>query len=125
MFFSALKKKPDNDQIITRRRHARRECDRCVSVIGGKTYPVENWSMGGLQITGDDRMFSPGQKLDVTMKFKLRNNVIDIPHKMGVVRKTKGKISFEFMPLSQKISNNLQQVVDDYVAGKFAESHMV
>jgi len=121
-FLSSLKRHSDNDQMPTRRRYSRRNCDRCVSVIGGTTYPVENWSMGGLKITGDDRMFSTDQELDITIKFRLRNEILDVPHKARIVRKAKNRIAFEFLPLSQKIRNNFQQVVDDYVARKFADS---
>ncbi|HBR68547.1 MAG TPA: pilus assembly protein PilZ [Rhodospirillaceae bacterium] len=123
--FSALKRKPGNDEFITRRRHPRRDCDRCVGMIAGKTYPVENWSMGGLQITGDDRMFTPGQTLDVTLKFKLRNNILDVAHKASVIRKGNGKIAFRFQPLTLKVTRSLQQVVDDYVAAQFAQSQLV
>jgi len=121
-FLSTLKKQPDNDQFTTRRRYSRRNCDRCVGVIDGKTYPVENWSMGGLKIAGDERLFSPDQEIDVTLKFKLRNEILDIPHRARVVRKAKNRVAFEFLPLSQKIRSGFQKVVDDYVAQKFADS---
>ncbi len=123
-FFTTLKKQPDNDQIITRRRYSRRECDRVVSVIDGKTYPVENWSLGGLQIAGDERLFGIDQNMDITVKFKLRNDILNVSQKAHVVRKARNKISFEFAPLNQRVRQNFQQVVDDYVAQKFADSQM-
>lgn len=123
-FLSSLKKHSDNDEMPTRRRYSRRSCDHCVIMIAEKTYPVENWSLSGIKINGDDRMFTIGQELDVIMKFKLRNEILNIPHRAKVVRKVKSKIAFEFLPLTQKIRTRFQQVVDDYVAQKFADSQI-
>ena len=124
-FLSALKSRAGNDRTSTRRRYARRACDRCVGVINGKTYPVEDWSLGGLRIAGDERLFQPGQDCEVLLKFKLRENVMDIPRKAKVVRRANHKIALEFSSLSQQTRHNFQQVVDDYVARKFADAQTV
>ena len=108
-----------------RRRHDRRNVDHCVGVIEGKTYPVENWSPGGVLIYGDSRPFALNDELDVTIKFRLRNDVIDVPHKAKVVRKSHDKVAFEFHPLTQQIKKNFQAVVDDFVAAEFANSQLV
>ena len=122
---SSLNAQSGNDLHATRRRYGRRGCDRCVSVIGEKTYPVVDWSPGGLLIYGDGREFSVDGELDVVMKFRLRNDVVDVPHKARVVRKSKNKIAFEFLPLTKQIVNRFQSVVDDYVAGRFADSQLM
>lgn len=124
-FFTALLRDPTEDDGASRRRSERRSCDRCVSVIGGKTYPVENWSLGGLQIYGDPRPFGVNEEIDVTMKFKLRNDIIAVPHKARVVRKAHDKVAFEFLPISRQIRNRFQSVVDDFVATEFADSQLV
>lgn len=121
---SALQTKQDNDQIITRRQFTRRETDRCVSVINGHTYPVENWSMGGLLVYGDSRLFGIDNEMDVTLKFKLRNEVINVLHKARVVRKSREKIAFEFFPLPKDVKRKLQNVVDDVVTGNFVDSQL-
>lgn len=108
-----------------RRLHPRRSGDACVSVVGGKVYPVENWSYGGVLLSADDRLFSVDQELDLTMKFKLRGEVLDIPHKGQIVRKTPNKIALQFAPLSKKIQTAFQQVVDDFVSQQFIESQTV
>lgn len=108
----------------SRRRFPRRECDKCVTVIGGKTYPVENWSQVGVLIYGDSRPFALNDQIDVMMKFKLRNDIIDIAHKAKVVRKTYDKVAFEFEPLSDQIKKGFQSVIDDYVATEFADSQL-
>ncbi len=122
--FSTQRKQKGNDAIKTKRRFARRASDKCVGVINGKIYPVENWSVGGLMINGDSRPFGIDNEIDVTMKFKLRDRVMDVPHKARVVRKTQDKIAFEFLPLTKQIHNNFQNVVDDYVTSQFADSQL-
>ncbi len=120
---SSLKKKPAGDDgKISRRRYTRRNCDRCVSVIAGKAYPVEDWSIGGVLISGDSRLFALDQEYDVTLKFKLRNNLLDVPHKARVVRKNRNKIGMEFAPINDDIRHKFQSVVDDFVAAQFANS---
>lgn len=118
--FSNLQADNTNEPEITRRRFSRRRCDQCVSVINGQPYPVEDWSMGGLMLNGDSRIFGVDETLDVTLKFKLQDQIIDVDHKARVIRKTADKIALEFAPLSRDIRSNLQNVVDDYVTSHFA-----
>lgn len=123
--FAGLKADNSNDQMSTRRQFSRRSCDKSVVVIDGQIYPVENWSMGGVAINGDTRSFGVNVSVDVTMKFKLSDGVIDLPHTARVVRKTPDSVAFEFEPLPRDMQRGLQTVVDDYVAAKFAASHMM
>ena len=118
----SLKADNNNDKETVRRRYTRRDCDRCVSVVGDKIYPVENWSLGGVLINADERDFGVNDEINMTMKFKLRDNVVDVPHAARVIRKSSNKIAFEFKPLTQQIRGNFQNVVDDYVASQFAAS---
>lgn len=108
----------------TKRRAERRSNDACVSVINGKTYPVENWSMGGLLVFGDVKVFSLNNNIDLTLKFKLRDRVIEVPHKAKIIRKTYDRIALEFFPLTNKLNKALQSVIDDQVASQFAESQL-
>lgn len=122
---STLRSSASNDKgkdPATRRRHPRREVDRCVSVIYGQTFPVENWSFGGVRITADERMFGTRQDIEMVLKFKLRNTILDVNVRGRVLRKSQGKVVIEFEPLTQTIHRHFQQVVDDYVAGEFASS---
>lgn len=120
--FSSLKAYNNNEHQTARRRYTRRECDKCVTVVNGKTYPVENWSLGGVLVNADEREFSTQDEVNVTLKFKLRDKIVDVPHAAKVVRKTRHKVAFEFKPLTQQIRSNFQNVVDDYVASQFAAS---
>jgi len=131
MFRTLLKTlKADNsndkgESYSTRRRFSRRTCDSSVVVINKQAYPVENWSMGGVAINGDTRSFGVNTSVDMTMKFKLSENVIKLPHTARVVRKNAHRVAFEFEPLSQKVRKGFQTVIDDYVSSRFAESQLV
>lgn len=120
--FSSLKAENNNSEFSARRKYTRRTSDQCISVINGQSFPVENWSLGGLVIQGDERTFGLNDHIPITMKFKLSQKIIDIPHTARVVRKSRNKIAFEFAPLNRAIQNNFQTVIDDYVASQFAAS---
>jgi len=119
---SSLKADASNDSDTTKRRFPRRDVDRCVASIHGRTFPVENWSLGGVLLNADERLFGKDQDIEVTIKFKLRNNILDVNHRGSVIRKTNGKVAIRFEPLSQTIKRQMQQVIDDQVAGEFASS---
>lgn len=121
---AALKSNSSNDMSSTRRSHERRVSDRCVVVIYGHTFPVEDWSFGGVHLRGDDRLFGAAQTLDFTLKFKVRNTIIDVHHRGRVVRKGHGKVALAFEPLTQTIRQGFQRVVDDAIASEFAESQV-
>lgn len=121
---ASLRAQTSNDIPQTRRRHQRRECDQCVAIIHGQTFPVQDWSPGGIQITGDERLFSVGRDIEMTLKFKLRNTILDIPVRAQIVRKGTARIAMCFEPLTTAIRRNFQLVVDDYVAGEFASSQI-
>jgi hypothetical protein len=123
-FLSSLKTTTSNDSDASRRRQPRREVDRCVAVIHGRTFPIENWSMGGVLISADERLFGVGRDMEFTLKFKLRNALIDVPLHGEIVRKTRGKVAVRFEPLSTTIKRSFQQVVDDYAARQFANSQV-
>ena len=101
---SALNRKSGNDTPATQRRYPRREGDRCVAVVNGQAYPVENWSPSGILVVADDRVFGIDQSIEFTIKFKLRNSIIDISHRGHVVRKGYRKVAIAFEPLSKSIS---------------------
>lgn len=121
-FFNIIRAQASNDSETTRRADPRRETDRCIAFMEGRSFPIENWSMGGVLITADDRMFANDQPIDLALKFKLRNTIIDVPLQGKVVRKGQGRIALKFSPLAQMLRHRLQQVIDDQVATEFAES---
>jgi hypothetical protein len=88
----------------------------------GTTFPVENWSPGGVLIYADERLFGVNKDIELTLKFKLRNSIVDVRHKGHIIRKGNGKVAIEFEPLTKMIRNAFQQVIDDHVAREFARS---
>lgn len=110
---------------LTRRRHTRREKDRCVTMIGDNMFPVIDWSLGGVQIACDDKRFGLGDTAEVALKFQLRDDIIEVPHKATVVRKNKGRVAFAFEPLTRDIRKRFQMVVDDFMAREFVDSQTV
>ncbi|NCC21924.1 MAG: PilZ domain-containing protein [Alphaproteobacteria bacterium] len=114
-----------NDSANTRRRHPRRGCDRCVSVVNGTLLPVLDWSPGGALVNGDDRMFRVGEEVEVTLKFKLERRILDIDHKARIIRKGRNKIALQFIPLTETIWRGFQRVIDEHVTREFANSQLV
>lgn len=75
--------------------------------------------MGGLRLHVDGRQFGLGDVVDVNIKFKTSDNVIDVNHRAHIVRKTERSMSLEFEPINGKIRNAFQTVIDDYVSSRF------
>ncbi len=109
----------------SRRSHARRSCDKCVGVIEGQTFPVENWSQGGVLLSGDERLFELGQDVPLTLKFKVSNDIIRVEHTGKIVRRNNRKFAVRFDTSPKEILQSFQQVIDDYVTREFAESQRV
>ena len=119
-----LHKSASNDADLTRRRYPRRETDRCVLLIEGRAFPVENWSFGGALFAGDDRVFSTDENVTITLKFRLNSGLLEVPQKGRVVRKGNQKIAVRFESITRTVARNLQQVIDDAVAREFAQSQV-
>ena len=119
---STLQLQGDEPQTKTKRRHERRNVDHCVGVIDGKTYPVQDWSEGGVLVFGDSKPFALNSEVDVTMKFKLRDEMLDVEHRARVVRKSSNNVAFEFAPISKQIHKAFQSVIEDYVTAQFVDS---
>ena len=118
--------KEDRSTLLQKnRQHARRSDDRCVSIINGQMHPVENWSNGGMLISADERLFSIDQECIFTLKFKLRDEIMEIDHKAKVIRKAPSKVALRFLPLNKSVQARFQQVVDDYVSQRFVDSQTV
>jgi hypothetical protein len=111
-----------NDDAGNRRASPRRVMDHCVGVVDGKTFPIVDWSNGGVLLTGDGKTIGLEDAKDVTLKFKLTDEVMSVQHRGRVIRKTKDKFAIRFEPLPRDIAHQFQQVIDDYVTREFASS---
>jgi hypothetical protein len=67
-------------------------------------------------------MFGVGSEIDLTLKFKLRNTIIDVAQAGRIIRKSSGRVALQFKPTSQSVRRSFQQVIDDYAAREFANS---
>jgi hypothetical protein len=108
----------------SKRKHERRTVDHCVGVINGKTYPVQDWSEGGVLIFGDSKPFGLQDEVDVTMKFKLREDMIDVDARAKVIRKSSDRVAFEFFPIARQAHKAFQSVIEDHITAQFADSQL-
>ncbi len=115
----------ENEAGQSKRAFERRDCDQCVSVIDGQIYPVRDWSRGGIQIFGNDKSFTVNSEVDVTLKFRLRDDIVEVAHKARVVRKGYERVALQFLPITKQMQKLFQSVVDDYVTGQFADSQLI
>lgn len=122
MFGNIVKKNNDNGSFASRRAHERREADSCVAVIDGKMYPVKDWSYGGAQIIGDERLFGMDQEMEISLKFKLRDQILEATQKATVIRKSRSAIGVRFTELTHETRREFQKVLDDVMVNEFASS---
>lgn len=106
------------------RQDPRRGDDHCVGIVNGQMYPIRNWSNGGLLIVADERLFSIGQDCILTLKFKLRDDIIEVDNTAKVTRKSQGEVALRFDNTTPAMRADLQKVVDDFVTRRFADSQV-
>jgi hypothetical protein len=97
----------------TRRRFPRRSNDTCIASIDGVNHPVEDWSACGVLILADGRSFDATSTHHVVMKFKLQDNVTEIPVQAKIIRAGKTKIALEFFDVPKKIQTAFTKVIED------------
>lgn len=118
----AMRINASNDDQHNQRAYPRRDVDSCVAMIDGKIYPVKNWSHGGALLSGLEHTIGENDIKDITLKFKLSDRVMDINHKVKILRKVHDKFAVQFAKLTPQIEDSFKKVVDDYVTQEFANS---
>lgn len=118
------------DTNADRRDADRRNSDPCVSVIRGKSYQVENWSLGGMLLSSKETQnetpdFDLNENIELTLKFKLGEALMNVDHQGSIVRKSDQKVAVHFSPLTKAIRQKFQHVIDDYVTREFSDTHIV
>lgn len=111
-----MKARVGNDIAAPVQRAARRTVDVSICEIGGTVYPVTNWSASGILIGGDERLFAKGEKLEVALRFRLSDRILEVRHTGEVVRKIRGGIALHFDPLPGEAREKLDDVIEDYNA---------
>jgi len=119
--FSSLGSSSEDDY-STRRTYPRRPNDKCVSVVNGKVLPVLDWSPGGVRVFADTRPINVGDEMDVIMKFQIRDQLIDVPHRAHVVRKANDNFALQFLPLTADMRRTFTEIIDNFNADAFAAS---
>lgn len=122
---SVLGKKADGSDHggpTTRRVFPRRASDRCVGIINGLMMPVLDWSQGGVRVMGDTRTIALGQEMDFTLKFKMKDQMIDVQHRGQVVRKSTDNFALKFMPMNLELKRTLQSIIDEATLNDIASS---
>ena len=110
------------DNVAQRRAYPRRENDKCVSVINDHFMPIENWSMSGVLLNGDDRLYNVGDNIEMLLKYKTSKGIVEVQQNAHVVRKGNERIALEFSPLNRQAFQDFQRVIDDDAASQFAAS---
>jgi len=121
-FIDTFKADNSNEPMQMQRKHSRRENDYCVAVIGDRTYPVFNWSVGGTMISGDERFFTVNDRTEVLMKFKIGDHIHEISQPARIIRKARGRIAMQFLPLTGSPSKEMQHVLNDCITNQYVES---
>ena len=111
-----------NDDYDNRRSEPRRTVDNCIGMIDGTTFPVENWSRGGVMFRGDSRLYSIGDTVEMTLKFRLSDRIVDVPTRGRIVRKSGFALAMQFEGLDPQNRRQFQNVIDDWSARQFVSS---
>ena len=96
----------------------------CICFINNKSYPVIDWSMGGVQIAAVNFPFSINHRLGITLKFKLNDSVLEIDCRAEIIRKASDRIAFKFEPIAKNSRQDFFRVIDFNVANEFSASQM-
>ena len=110
----------------TRRRHHRQPGQGSVVIVGEKSFPLEDWSQGGVLIGANNGAnLAIGDTFDFTLRFKLLHDTVSINHKGRVVRTSRQGIAAEFAPLTAAVKRELGRVMDGFYSQSFSESQAV
>ncbi len=94
-------------------------------MIAGRTFPVEDWSQGGLLIganNNDSGQLAIGDTFSFVLKFKLPHDTVSIEHKGRVIRTSRQGIAAEFAPMTQAVKRQFGRVIDSVHTLNFSES---
>ncbi|MEZ0260592.1 MAG: PilZ domain-containing protein [Alphaproteobacteria bacterium] len=115
-----------NDDIGTRRKHIRHDGVKAEVEVGSKAYGVKDWSLGGVSFeTSPYAGMSVGDKIQLTLKFKLAHEIVSIRQVGRVVRAAQRGMAAEFLPLSPEARRKFERVLDGLHAQRFLESQVV
>lgn len=114
---------PEKSEV--RRRHVRRGGVRAEVTVGNSTYGVRDWSQGGVffDVAPDARLVV-GDKVNVTLRFRLPHETVSIEQAARIVRAANHGLAAEFPPLSSENRKQFDRVIDGYNTQSFLESQV-
>lgn len=97
-----------------RRQHERMTEGCCVAVLDGRMVPVENWSLGGMLVQADDRLYKKGQNVELMLRFYTGTRIVNIPAGAIVARKVPSRLGLQFKDLSDHAYTQIKNVLHSY-----------
>ena len=108
-----------------RRKHVRHPAFQAEALVGGRTYNIRDWSMGGIFFdTAPDARLTAGDSVTVTLKFRFPHDTISIQQQALITRTARRGIAAEFAPLQGSVRRQFERVLDSIYAQSFLESQI-
>ena len=97
----------------SRRRHVRFPATQAEVVIGGRAYPLQDWSLSGVSFDAPlDARIVPGDEVDVTLVFSLPQGPVAVRQNARVVRAGWQGVAAEFTRSDAASRKALQRALD-------------
>lgn len=116
--------KSNDNSDITRRKFPRRSLDTCAISVNGITSPIRDWSQSGALFQADGRQFALGGMVDVVMKFRMSDRIMEIPLRGRITRAGSTQVAVEFLNVSAEIKAAFNRVIDDALSREFAQTQV-
>lgn len=114
--------KSNDNEDTTRRKFPRRAMDTCAISVNGVTHPIKDWSQTGALFQGDGRGMNEGQIIDVKMKFRMTDQIIEVPLEARIVRAGASQIAVEFFNINLETKRAFNKVIDDALTREFVDT---
>ena len=117
--------KSNDNEDTTRRKFPRRAMDTCAIAVEGITHPVKDWSQTGALFQGDGRNLHDGQVIEVQMKFRMTDKIMEVPVQARVIRAGASQIALEFIDVNLDTKRAFNKVIDDALTREFVDTQVM
>ncbi len=115
----------NNLDVDARRRHIRLNGLRADVEMGQQSFPVRDWSQGGVFFeTLPDSRLVEGDRLVATIRFRFPHETIAVQRELRVVRTARRGVAAEFAPMSNDDRKQFDRILDNYHAESFLASQV-
>jgi len=109
----------------TRRKFIRYPGAQADVSVGGSTYSLRDWSLGGISFeTLPDARLLVGDSINFTLRFRFPQGVVAVEQQGRVVRTGKRGIAAAFVMPDADARKALERVLDGYHAQNFLQSQV-